>query len=244
MAKFTKEREKREKVRNEVLAENRTKETLTGKGATTKRKELEAKRKQEQAAVHKARETAVGLITEDEEEMESVVMERMILVADKEGRDVRRPPKGTVTRNRKPIVKKGRRKMPVPCDDHGCQHMGIAELKELPKDYLKSYIKEGNWLEKKPCKDCAAKPDDTDGVRVMDVATILSSNGEPSDDMARYCNYGSVAHTMDDDEEFKHKFTCDMILCKACYRKRSDKYEEEEQNKTNTRSSRRRKRRS
>lgn len=139
----------------------------------------------------------------------------------------------------KGALEKGWRKMPVPCDDQGCQHMGITELKELPKAYLKSYVKEGKWLANKPCKDCAARPE-IEGDRVMDVADILTRNGEPNGDMARYCNYGPNAHSMEDDDEFKVRFTCDMILCKACYRKRNNRYEEMEAATGRRRSSRNR----
>jgi hypothetical protein len=142
-------------------------------------------------------------------------------------------------KKKKVIEKKGRRAMPKPCDDHGCQHVGIHELKELPKEYLKVYVKRGNWLCNKPCKDCACKPEEEKD-RVMDVAEILKNKKVKNDDMARYCNCGRTAHSMEEDDEFKQGFTCDMVLCKGCYKKRVDKYEADN-GSANRRSNRRRK---
>lgn len=102
--------------------------------------------------------------------------------------------------------------------------MGISELMALPKMYLKAYMKDGKWLVAKPCKDCASRPEGEAG-RVMDVETLLLCKEEPSEDIARYCNYGPVAHKMEKEDEYKTLFSCDMVLCKGCYRKRINEYE-------------------
>jgi hypothetical protein len=69
----------------------------------------------------------------------------------------------------------------------------------------------------------ASRPEGEAG-RVMDVETLLLCKEEPSQDIARYCNYGPVAHTMEEDE-YKTIFSCNMVLCKGCYRKRKNEYE-------------------
>ena len=56
---------------------------------------------------------------------------------------------------------------------YGCKHVGVLELKELSKQCLKAYVKEGGCLFQMPCYDCKEK----DG-KVTD-----------ADDMTRYCNY-------------------------------------------------------
>lgn len=142
------------------------------------------------------------------------------------------------TKKRRVVTRKGQRQQPVPDDDHGCRHMGIHELKELPKKFLKTYVEPGNWLANKPCKDCASKPE-RETNRVLDVATILADNKANTDDMARICNWGPIGHAMGEDDEFKMGFTCDMILCKGCYNKRVEKCEEKK-SCTNRRSSRNR----
>lgn len=233
MIQLSKAREKKEKEREEALARTNRKESLTKKGAITEKEGSDAKKRHEPAAVKKARTDNIDTSSKRKNTAEKVqaVTESSEEVEQQE-KETRMPKK------KKKIEKKGGRKIPVPCDDHGCQHMGITDLKDLPKKYLKSYVKEGNWLENKPCKDCAAKPENEEG-RVMDVATIIQSKGEPMDDMARYCNFGSVAHSMKDEDAFKERFTCDMILCKDCYRKRYNMYEMEEQSKDTRRSRRR-----
>jgi hypothetical protein len=233
LIKFNKEREKKEKERAEALARTVGNESLTQKGVSAEKELSETKKKQEQGAVKKAREEFLKASGK----RKSAAENKLVGEADKLEEVEQEEKEETVPKKRKQKEKKGGRKMPVPCDDHGCQHMGITELKELPKLYLKTYVRKGNWLENTPCKDCAAKPEKEDG-RVMDLATILKSKGEPMDDVARYCNFGVVAHSMEDEDAFKERFTCDMILCKDCYRGRLNKYEKEEQGRYTRRSRR------
>jgi hypothetical protein len=119
---------------------------------------------------------------------------------------------------------KGTRKIPTPCDDNGCIHMGCGELMPLPKVYLKAYVKVGGWLYQKPCRDCKQKEnaaDEKDKIedgRVLILADLLSSKEVKSAlQIAWYCNYGARAHGLDEGDEFKSKFACDMVLCVGCY---------------------------
>jgi hypothetical protein len=38
----------------------------------------------------------------------------------------------------------------------------------------------------------------------------------------RYCNYGVASHNMQEDDEWKTCFACDMVLCIPCYKERLD----------------------
>jgi hypothetical protein len=143
-------------------------------------------------------------------------------------------------KKRRCLETKGQRKMPVACDKYGCKHSGITELKELSRTYLKAYVKKDGWLYKTPCKDCASRPESEAENKVMEMATVLDKREEPNDDMARYCNFGPVAHSMKQGEEFKKGFACSMILCKGCFRKRLEMNDGNE-GETSRRRSRRRK---
>jgi hypothetical protein len=115
----------------------------------------------------------------------------------------------------------------VPCDQHGCKHSGLLDLKSLPKNYIAKYIKPGEWLDGKPCKDCAdetrqeGRGDDT--TRVMDLSTLLTVKSEI---VAFYCNSGPNGHRMEPDEEDRNLWLCDMVLCMNCYTRRQQSSEE------------------
>ncbi len=72
---------------------------------------------------------------------------------------------------------RGKRKVPEAADKHGCKHCGLRDLKTLQKNYLNKYVKEGDWLHNKPCKDCARKEKEDGNAegRVLDMASLLSS---------------------------------------------------------------------
>jgi hypothetical protein len=119
----------------------------------------------------------------------------------------------------------GNRKLPTPCDSYGCKHVGVLELKELPKTYLKTYVKEGGWLFQLPCYDCKKKSDkevggNDESDRILDLANLLTGRKRNVDDMARYCNFGVTSHGMEEDNEWKKSFACDMVLCIPCYKER------------------------
>jgi hypothetical protein len=113
----------------------------------------------------------------------------------------------------------GERKVPVASDKHGCEHSGLLELLAIDRGYLRAYVKEGGWLHRTPCKDCAMAEDNMDD-RVLDVATLLTSKGKK--EIGYYCNCGATGHKMDieAEPEWKRKWTCDMVLCMPCYDKR------------------------
>jgi hypothetical protein len=109
---------------------------------------------------------------------------------------------------------RGKRKVPEAGDKHGCSHHGLLELLPLPKAYLELYVRVGGWLHGKPCKDCAEKGID-EKERVMDVSALLELKGKK--DMGYYCNSGPAGHKMGEDEEWRHNWRCDLILCMDCY---------------------------
>ena len=111
----------------------------------------------------------------------------------------------------------GKRKIPEAGDKHGCDHHGLLELIPLPKAYLEAYVRVGGWLHENPCKDCAQKEGDGKE-RVLDVSTLLELKGKK--DVGYYCNSGPAGHRMGKDEEWRHHWTCDMVLCLDCYARR------------------------
>jgi hypothetical protein len=226
VARFWREKKKKEDQRRTELAWG---DKVTGDGT-----DEDADKKGSRACIHQQQEEETG-----SKDVGGAMFTTEAPVTEGTKRKRKMGGESSAPKIRKAIEKKGRREMPKPCDDHGCQHVGIHELKELPKEYLKVYVKRGNWLCNKPCKDCACKPEEEKD-RVMDVAEILKDKKVRSDDMARYCNYGRTAHSMEEDDEFKQRFTCDMVLCKGCYKKRVDKYEVDN-GSANRRSNRRRK---
>jgi hypothetical protein len=125
---------------------------------------------------------------------------------------------GTTQRKKQKLAEpQGVRKIPEPGDKHGCKHHGLLELIALPKTYLKAYMADGGWLHNKPCKDCAENKGNQEE-RVLDVSTLLKLKGK--NDVGYYCNSGPTGHKMDMDDEKKKHFTCDTILCMACYDRR------------------------
>jgi hypothetical protein len=78
-------------------------------------------------------------------------------------------------------------------------------------------VKVGGWLYRKPCKDCAGKERDKKE-QVLDVSTLLGLKGRK--DVGYYCNSGPAGHRMGDEAEWRHKWTCDMVLCLDCYAQR------------------------
>jgi hypothetical protein len=95
------------------------------------------------------------------------------------------------------------------------------DLLALPKGYLKTYVKVGGWLYKKPCKDCAKKESGSPQ-QVLDVSGILELKG--TTEVGYYCNCGPAGHMMNMEEQpsYKKRWTCtNMVLCMPCYDGRS-----------------------
>ena len=221
-----KEKEKKEKERNIELARRMAGIGLSGRAAEEEKGRCATQRQKEDKAVKKTKKTGSGPARTTVEAEEDREEER--LPKRKKQKVVTVPlntsvAKGKGTKKLKKTNKpkpKGGRKMPVPCDKEGCKHSGLTELREMSTPFLKAYVKKGGWLENMPCKDCAGKPEGQQTDRVMNVADLVNDTDEPKDDLARYCNCGPVAHSMKEGDGFKMGFTCDMILCKGCYRKR------------------------
>jgi hypothetical protein len=119
----------------------------------------------------------------------------------------------------------GRRKVPTAGDDHGCKHHGLRELDPCDKGWIASYVKVGAWLYRKPCIDCAARCEGTDGTRgrVLDASVLLRVK-EPI--VAYICNCGPIGHRMMEEDEGRDEYNCDMMLCLPCYSDRESKMEE------------------
>jgi hypothetical protein len=94
--------------------------------------------------------------------------------------------------------------IPDPCGVFGCNYVVVLELKELPKAYLKVYVREGGWLFDMPCYDCKIKMDEEKGsVRVLDLAKLLLCKKDGMHKMACHCNHGVASHGMREGDEWK-----------------------------------------
>jgi hypothetical protein len=115
-------------------------------------------------------------------------------------------------------VLQGRRKTPTPNDNHGCKHHGLSELSPCDKQWIKAYVKVGAWLHQKPCFDCASDQiTNTSRERVLDASVLLQAKGK---NVAFICNCGPQGHKMEEGEDGKEDYQCDMMLCVPCYNKR------------------------
>jgi hypothetical protein len=131
---------------------------------------------------------------------------------------------------RKSAAPQGRRKVPTPGDASGCKHRGLRELDVCDKVWIAAYVKVGAWLHKKPCIDCAAKGEDGEetGERVLDASVLLLLK-QPS--LAYICNCGPIGHKMEEGEEGRDEYQCDMMLCLPCYSTRDSLMTEVDGNK-------------
>ena len=162
----------------------------------------------------------LGLMEREENQATEAVETNECFTVQKAATATRQVPK-----NRLMPETQGNRRLPNPCDDYGCKHVGVLELKELSKQCLKAYVKEGGCLFQMPCYDCKKKKEkvtEVDGtVRVLDLADLLSTKNKGNvDDIARYCNYGLASHRMVGDDVWKKAFAGDLVLCIPCYKKR------------------------
>ena len=90
------------------------------------------------------------------------------------------------------------------------------------KAWMAAYVKVGGWLHKKPCVDCAAQCESTKETRekVLDASVLLRLKQQG---VAYICNCGPIGHKMDEGEEGKEEYQCDMMLCIPCYSERESK---------------------
>jgi hypothetical protein len=108
----------------------------------------------------------------------------------------------------------GRRKVPTAGDEGGCKHSGLMELDVCDKTWIAAYVKVGAWLHKKPCVDCAGKSQERGGEAVLDASVLLLLKQK---NVAYICNCGPIGHKMEEGEEGKEDYQCDMMLCVPCY---------------------------
>ena len=138
------------------------------------------------------------------------------------------PPKGKskkakatsrATVPKQPQTPQGSRKVPTASDQYGCVHSGLRDLISMTRPDLTFFVKENGWLYNKPCKDCACKePGDSEiDTRILDMKILLEKGNR---DFGSYCNCGPTGHKMQTDDPDKSKYTCDLILCRACFEKR------------------------
>jgi hypothetical protein len=121
------------------------------------------------------------------------------------------------TGNKRKTRPQGEQVIPAATDAHGCSHKGLLELKILPSDYLKSYMREGGWLWKVPCKDCA-KRKEGGGHNNRDKSDLLGLMPKKEKrDVGYYCSCGPTGHDMADEHPLKAMYTCDLVLCMGCY---------------------------
>ena len=108
----------------------------------------------------------------------------------------------------------GRRKVPTAGDEGGCKHSGLMELDACDETRIAAYVKVGAWLHKKPCVDCAGKSQKGGGEAVLDASVLLMLKQK---NVACICNCGPIGHKMEEGEEGKEDYQCDMMLCVPCY---------------------------
>ena len=130
------------------------------------------------------------------------------------------------------------RKVAEASDEHGCVHSGILELKALSKQYLRFYVEEDGWLYRKPCKDCAAKDKvKKEAHHVLEMSSLLTVRGKQ--DVGYYCNCGATGFQMEESNEIKELYTCDMVLCNPCFSQRVEKIPVDGRNQRSKRSKKR-----
>jgi hypothetical protein len=227
ISKENKDRKRRELARKTELQNLKAVE-LTAEHAKKEREEKKKQKELQITAEKNSRKRSVARIHEQP---------KALSMKDEKGRDNGEEKTGTSATNptqgvtkkkaKKTQQRQGNRRLPVPCDSYGCKHVGVLELKELPRSYLKSYVKEGGCLFQMPCYDCKKKMDkkiigNEGTARVLDLADLLTSKKGNVDEMARYCNYGVASHGMKEDDDWKERFACDMVLCIPCYKERMD----------------------
>jgi hypothetical protein len=120
-------------------------------------------------------------------------------------------------------VPQGRRKVPSAGDESGCKHHGLRDLDMCDKAWMAAYVKVGAWLHKKPCIDCASSQDESTKdtrEKVLDASVLLQLKQQT---VAYICNCGPVAHKMEEGEEGREEYECDMMLCLPCYSERESK---------------------
>ena len=115
-------------------------------------------------------------------------------------------------------TRQGQRKVPMAGDPHGCAHTGLRDLMELDRAHLTCFAKKDAWLYNKPCHDSDRMETDAPGfsIRVVNMPTLLEKGNRA---FGYYCNCGSTAHKMTEDDPNKPIYACDLVLCPGCHAK-------------------------
>ena len=141
--KLRKERQEKEERRRAQLAAAKESKGLSEKTADDEKRQCAIQKRREQGAVKKTGNALAISKTNSREEKEQKITKRKRAIV------VSRPlrtgigARVTKPKGRTRCVEQGGRKMPVPCDQEGCKHSGLTELKELSRRYLKAYLKKG-----------------------------------------------------------------------------------------------------
>jgi hypothetical protein len=88
----------------------------------------------------------------------------------------------------------------------GCRHVGVMELRQLPKLDVRFYLEVGEFLHDRRCTDCA--------MSVEEFATTAMGT------VAFVCDEGMKGFHANDQDLHKARLMCELILCGGCHVKR------------------------
>jgi hypothetical protein len=99
--------------------------------------------------------------------------------------------------------------------------MIVGVVGDIDRRYLQAFVKDGGWLYKTPCTDCAKNEEGGDK-QVMEVVSLLKLKGQG--ELGYYCNCGPNGHKMIEADEPAWSQTgvwsCNLILCINCVNRR------------------------
>ena len=210
-------RKKREESKTKTLRNKRT-EGLTGQAAAGKKEETDRQKTFEKATMKKIGNAAATKTNDkiyQKDRLSTTPNQNKKRKCQKGQHGSRapakqreKPNKGKDKTNKPTPVPQGRRKIPTACDNLGCPHTGLRDMKSLDRAWCAAYLKVGGWLENRACKDCN-----------LEVLNLMKVKGAP---VGYICNCGPTGHKMSDENEEKKDYLCDMVLCVPCHTKRSE----------------------
>ena len=226
MRQLRREKEVKEAARKEELSKNGT-DSMNQEDST---KATEQRQKLQKMLKETLKKVALKKATEEKGGQQK---EQMKITKKKKAGKKRKPnnkekniekeskTKKAATGIKKKTRPQGARVIPEATDGHGCDHKGLLDLKILPSDYLRNYMKVGGWLWNVPCRDCAkGRQGSHNKGDELDLSSRMPKKGKR--DMGYYCNCGPVGHEMEDDHPDKAMYTCDLVLCMGCYERRKE----------------------
>jgi hypothetical protein len=159
MRQLRREKEVKEAARREELSKKGT--DSMNQEDSTKATELRQKRQKmlkemlKKVALKKATEEkgAQQRANEDHKKEEGGEEEKPIDKEKNNEKESRTKKAATGIKNK--TRPQGARVTPEATDGHGCDHKGLLDLKILPSDYLRNYMKVGGCLWNVPCRHCA-----------------------------------------------------------------------------------------